>query len=239
MWIYEFLSQLSPFLIKNCTSRGKKGTCHKVYVMAKLSVLRLNSFSLWAPAHKLYWIQDGHKGKTHSIHKTEFEGPATPSLLNPLYSLAGILQTKCPHFFFPSLYTSKLREGILISAWHRTGKKHLFIFTCLLVPHLTHDFWQPSAEEEEGNDAPEPVGPCTSQYKHSHSRMNDSMGVSRSLVINNPQYKSVTSTSLRGYLSDVGAIESSYQKSLVVSKVLPKGWGVDTENVQSRCGLNA
>lgn len=63
-----------------------------------------------------------------------------PSLLKPLYSLAGVLQTKCLHFIFLSLFASKLQEGILISAWHGTGKKHLFLFTHLLVPHLTRDF---------------------------------------------------------------------------------------------------
>lgn len=45
-----------------------------------------------------------------------------------------------------------------------------------------------------------------------------SVGVGRPLVINNPQYKSVASTGLRWYLSNVGAIESSYQKSLGVAK---------------------
>lgn len=42
----------------------------------------------------------------------------------------------------------------------------------------------------------------------------DSMGVSRYLVIRNIQHKTVTSTGLGMYLCDVGAIESSYQKSL-------------------------
>lgn len=59
--------------------------------------------------------------------------------------------------------------------------------------------------------------------KCSHSQTNGSTGVSRSLVINNPQHKPGSSTGLRRYSGDVGAIESSYQKSLGVSKGLPKG----------------
>ena len=49
---------------------------------------------------------------------------------------------------------------------------------------------------------------------------------------------SVTSTGLKRHLSDVGAIESSYQKPWGVSKGLPRGQGVDTENAWTCCDLN-
>lgn len=239
MLVYEFLSQPPPVLIKNCTSRKKKGICHKVHVMA---VISLETWMVF-PCEHLHTScpgsQMGIKGKpTPSTRRLRVRQSWNPSLLNPLYSLAGVPQTKCPHFLFPSLFASKLQEGILISAWHKTGKKHLFLFICLLVPHLTHDFWYPSAEEEEGNDATEPGGPHTSQYKSSHLCINDSVGVSRSLVINSPQHKSVTSTGLKRYLSDVGATESLYQKSLGISKGLPKGQSVDIENAWTRWDLN-
>lgn len=54
--------------------------------------------------------------------------------------------------------------------------------------HLSHNVWHPSAEEEEGNDATELEGACTSHYKSSYSCMNNSTYVSRSLSINNPQH---------------------------------------------------
>lgn len=167
-----------------------------------------------------------------------------PSLLNPLYSLARVWKQTNKKlnknkktlisYSHPPLSASSRR--VFSSLLGTSQEKSILYFhTSTCTVHLSHNVWYPSAEEEEGNDATELEGACTSQHKSSHSCINNSVYVSRSLFMNSPQHKSVTSRSLRRYLSDLGI---SHQKSLGVSKVLPKGQGVDTQNVQTCCDLN-
>lgn len=85
-------------------------------------------------------------------------------------------------------------------------EKNICSFSLAYFPTYNPWFWHPSAEAGEGNAAAEPGGPHASHYKNSHSCVNDSMGVSRHLVIRNTQHKTATSTGLQRYLCDIGAI---------------------------------
>lgn len=152
----------------------------------------------------------------------DFEGPEILTPQPPLQPHWG-LANKVPSVLIPIPLHQEIPRGHSHLCLGQNRKKAFAPFHLLTCPTYNPWFWHPSAEAGEGNDATEPGGSHASQYKNSCSRMNDSMGVSRSLVISNTQPKTVTSTGLRRYLCDVGAIESSYQKSLWSQRCCQKG----------------
>lgn len=224
-YFYGDLSQPPTTPIKSSTSREKKdihvsqNACDGSY-----------QFGDWMlfPCEHLHPSYPGcHmdiKGKHIYLEEDlEFEDDSeilTPrSPLQPHWGPAN----KTPSVLIPVPLHQEAPRGHSHLCLVQNTKKAFAPFHLLTCPTYNPWFWHPSAEAGEGNDATEPGGPHASQYKNSHSCMNDSMGVSRSLVISNTQPKTVTSTGLRRYLCDVGAIESSYQKSLWSQRGCQKG----------------
>ena len=134
---------------------------------------------------------------------------------------------------FPS--NNRMQEAILISAHPRQEKMHLFHFTCLLVPYLSHmsNSWERRGKWQcQGTKRI-----MFPSVKSSIWCVNDFKGMSRSLVYKQSLVQLCHQHSWEYNFKWHRCYWDFMYKSPRVSEGLLKGHGADTENAWTCCDL--